>query len=97
MSIESLTAVAPPPASPMGVGPLELWDRLQEQLGLQMPTDWLAFGRVYGSGGFAGGLTVCNPLHPAATEWIEYQLGFDFGVRFSVSDTPRGSGLPAVG
>jgi hypothetical protein len=82
MSVDSLAAVAPPPASPLGIGPLELWEQLQARLGLPLPADWLDYGRRYGSGGFAGGLTVCNPLHPAAAEWVEYELGFDFGADF---------------
>ena len=77
MSVELLAAVSPPPTSPLGIGPLELWDRLQARLGLSLPDDWLEYGRVYGSGGFDGGLTVCNPLHPAAAEWVAYELGFE--------------------
>jgi hypothetical protein len=76
MSVEFLATVAPPPASPLSNGPLEQWDILQARLGLRLPTDWLAYGQCYGSGGFEGGLTVCNPLHTGAPEWIEYELGF---------------------
>jgi hypothetical protein len=93
MSVELLATVAPPPESPLGVGPLELWDKLQVRLGLSLPTDWLAFGQVYGCGGFEGGLTVCNPLHPAAHEWIDYQLGFDFGSDFPFPMYPEVPGF----
>ena len=62
MAIDELLRVIPPPAPLTEPGDPVRWEKLQEQLGTQLPRDYGDFGMLYGSGTFAVGLRVWNPF-----------------------------------
>jgi hypothetical protein len=64
MSLEKLTALVPPPQRPKEVGPPNLWQRAEQELGVVLPGDYRAFVHTYGtygSGLFAGFYLVHTP------------------------------------
>lgn len=53
MSTKALSGLVPPPVCPNEVCSLELLERVQTDLGLTLPCDYVEFIRLYGSGCFA--------------------------------------------
>lgn len=66
MAIKELTALVPAPMLPVEVGDKVKWESVQEQLGIDFPTDYYEYASTYGSGSFVdtGRLRVIvyNPL-----------------------------------
>lgn len=61
MTIERLTAVLPPPPSPVEAPGAHDWAVAEEALGLRLPTDYRAFVDAFGSGTVDGFIHVLNP------------------------------------
>lgn len=72
MSLAQLVTVVPPPGQPLNVGSLESWSAAQQELGIELPLNYLEYALRYGSGDFADPLwlTVWNPLNPEFVSWV---------------------------
>ena len=77
MSIGELVAVAPPPEKPLeaGRGP-EDWKRVQEAIGVALPSDLGDFGMCYGTGRFIGDIQVYNPFAMLYRRIIDFECNF---------------------
>lgn len=62
MTIEHLKELVLPPEKPVGTGNPEGWDKVEQELGLTLPTDYKDFARVYGAGNLAGFIHIFNPF-----------------------------------
>src|SRR6266704_1970342 len=67
MSIERLKALVAPPVQPFEVGTLDQWQKVERELGTQLPSDYRDFVFTYGSGLFAQFYRIYNPF--AASEF----------------------------
>jgi hypothetical protein len=69
MSIEKLTKLIPPPAKPVDVPDEQRWASVEKKLGTKLPSDYLEFSSIYGTGMIADPgrlrLTVFNPCAKA--------------------------------
>ena len=66
MAIEELTAVIPPPASPVATGTPEGGKPIEELLGVELPPDFREYTAVYGAGMLAGWIGLYNPFTETA-------------------------------
>jgi hypothetical protein len=74
--LKPLVSLVPPPPRPLRGADADNWDKLRAAIGFPFPTEFLHYGRVYGTGEIdAGGyaLLIANPLDPAYPGWIEKQ------------------------
>lgn len=62
MSIKQLQAVLKPPTAPVELGISQNWGRITSKFGFPLPTDYMQFVDLYGSGEIGGWLTVFNPF-----------------------------------
>jgi hypothetical protein len=62
MAMDGLRNLIAPPADLQETGDLKAWEKIEAQLGLQLPLDYKAFINLYGSGSFDGFLMVYNPF-----------------------------------
>src|SRR6266702_6234922 len=62
MSIERLKALVAPPVKAFEVGTLDQWQKVERELGTQLPSDFRDFVFTYGSGLFAQFYRVYNPF-----------------------------------
>ena len=74
MSIEALTDIVAPPENPLNTGPPERWDAVCNELGTQLPSDCRDLALTYGSGYFAGHITVFNPFDDAYRRAVDSNL-----------------------
>ena len=71
MAITELTDLIPPPPDPVEAGSEELWDEIQQDLGLPLPDDLRDFGFAYGTGKFVEqGILVFNPFAAVYRNWL---------------------------
>src|SRR5262245_32412978 len=72
MAIDELLRVVAPPTSPVQTGDLAKWEQVEQALGTRLPTDYRHLLLRYGSGyfGYAGPLTVWNPLASHYLRWV---------------------------
>jgi len=61
MSIDSLTSLIQPPVKPSQVGSCSDWTLVEEELGVEYPSDFKAFVNSYGSGSIGRFYWVWNP------------------------------------
>lgn len=75
MRIEKLVEVISPPDAPFETGSSNEWDRVQKEIGTELPEDYYDLGRTYGSGRFLNGeLQIVNPLSPSYLGWMSHEL-----------------------
>jgi hypothetical protein len=60
-TLQHLMALAPPPMNIRGR--VEQWDKLQNELSLEFPSDYKQLVNTYGSGSFAGFFGLANPFY----------------------------------
>lgn len=65
MTLHDLLENVPPPDAPLHSGPEDRIGHLQEHFGIAFPTDYLGICRRYGSGIFAGSISVMNVFSPS--------------------------------
>jgi len=62
MPLSRLTSLVPPPENPLDIGSTRNWERVQERLGVNLPTDYKALIDCYGTGRFSIGILLISPL-----------------------------------
>src|SRR5947207_970588 len=62
-SLQKLTAIEPPPSSPIGAGSLEDWPQIETQLGFRLPIDYKQYLSRYGAGRWADFLGILSPFY----------------------------------
>ena len=62
MSIKQLQDVLKPPANAVESGMGQDWGRITSKFGAPLPTDYMQYVELYGSGEIGGWLTVFNPF-----------------------------------
>jgi hypothetical protein len=74
--LDRLITLVPPPPRPLRRADAGNWDLLCAAIGFRFPTEFLDYGRLYGTGeidaeGYA--LLIANPLDPGYPRWIRKQ------------------------
>ena len=64
MSIRSIQELVPPPADPVAAGTLSAFERIEEELGLALPSDYKALVASYGDGQWQEFWYLLNPFSP---------------------------------
>jgi len=65
--------LVPPPSRPLRCADEENWNKLLQKVDFPFPTEFLEYGRHYGTGEIVAGygLRIGNPLDPAYPKWID--------------------------
>jgi hypothetical protein len=74
MSIDDLISIVSPPSSPLNIGGAADDTRIEEAIGIQLPADYWAFARRYGSGRFLTSnfeIVVYNPFSEGYQRGVE--------------------------
>lgn len=67
MSIIKLKSLVPPPVRPFEIGTIDQWRAVEQELGVELPSDYREFVFTYGTGMFAGFYVVYNPCSAMKT------------------------------
>jgi hypothetical protein len=80
MSIEELLAVVRPPKRAVEIGRADQVPRIERELGISLPRDYIDFGLHYGSGAFLDPgrvrVTITNPFSKSYMENVRSDCGF---------------------
>ncbi|MBO0700225.1 MAG: hypothetical protein J2P46_17630, partial [Zavarzinella sp.] len=71
--LAALVKLVAPPPRPLRCADESNWSRLRVEIGFKFPTDFLQYGRLYGTGEIDAegyGLLIANPLDPAYPKWV---------------------------
>ena len=68
-----LMKLVEPPRQPLRASNVDAWDKLRQEVDFDFPSDFVNFGRIYGTGQIESGgyaLMIANPLDPKYAKWL---------------------------